>query len=173
MGNTLSIDGCCAPDRSSLKRSKGKAIKTAPDCYGPAPFEGAIISVAYTEWEEIIALSRAITPGGKLLGLSSTKKMLCTLHKTHAPMILPGFGTAAQHFYSIKVWEVNRAVGGVDKLRSQLSNSSSKKTTSNHSKSEGGSPSTEPAPKATTVRTNNDLTSQYIRPYCKTRVHYW
>merc|ERR1712157_622642 len=31
------------------------------------------------EWEEIVALSRAITPGGKLLGLSSTKRLLATL----------------------------------------------------------------------------------------------
>ena len=137
MGNNL--EGCCAPDRSALKRSRS-STKQIPECYGPPMFEGAVVSLDYSEWEEIIALSRAITPGGKLLGLSSTKKMLCTLHKAHAPMLLPGFGGNAQHFYSIQLWEVNRAVGGADKLRSQLSsssNSSSSNSSSNSSNNSG------------------------------------
>ena len=122
MGQALAIDGCCAPDRASSKRTNGK--KKPQECYGPPMFEGDVISLSYTEWEEIIALSRAVTPGGKLLGLSSTKKMLCTLHQAQSTMLLPGFGTTAQHFYSIKLWEVNKQVGGVGKLRSQLSSSS-------------------------------------------------
>ena len=148
MGNTLSVDGCCAPDRSSLKRSNSSNKKTQ-QCYGPPMFEGDVISLAYTEWEEIIALSRAITPGGKLLGLSSTKKMLATLHRSNSPMIIPTVSsTTAINFYSIKLWEVNRAVGGVEKLRSQL-------TTSNGNDSGKGSSSTDKdnsaAPKATPI----------------------
>ena len=111
-------------------------------------FEGAVVSLDYSEWEEIIALSRAITPGGKLLGLSSTKKMLCTLHKAHAPMLLPGFGGSAQHFYSIQLWEVNR--GGADKLRSQLSSSSSGGG-GNNTQNKVGENTSDAAPKTTPV----------------------
>lgn len=122
MGNNMAIDGgCCAPDRESLKRTNTEKM-VKPECYGPPKFEGDVISLSYTEWEEIIALSRAITPGGKLLGLSSTKKMLCTLHKTNAPMILPGFGSNVQHFFSIQLWEISKN-SGVEKLRSQLNGS--------------------------------------------------
>ena len=78
MGQALAIDGCCAPDRTSSKRTNGK--KKTQECYGPPMFEGDVISLSYTEWEEIIALSRAVTPGGKLLGLSSTKKLLESPH---------------------------------------------------------------------------------------------
>ena len=162
MGNTLSIDGgmCCAPDRASLKRSNTKK-KSSPDCYGPPMFQGSVISIAYTEWEEIIALSRAITPGGKLLGLSSTKKMLCTLHRSNNPMILPGFGSTSLDFYSIKLWEVNRAVGGVEKLRSQLTTSTDKNV-ANAANGNASSPAgtngdgNGPAPKATPVSIQSD-----------------
>ena len=44
--------------------------------------EGAVLSVSYTEWEDVVALSSAIAPGGKMLGLSSTRKLIATLHES-------------------------------------------------------------------------------------------
>ena len=65
---------------------------------------GRAIKVAYTEWEEIIALSRAYAPGGKLLGLSSTKKLIATLHEV---------GEGLLQKYEINVWELHRADRGL------------------------------------------------------------
>ena len=41
-----------------------------------------MLSVSYTEWEDVVALSSAIAPGGKMLGLSSTRKLIATLHES-------------------------------------------------------------------------------------------
>ena len=54
--------------------------------------------------EEIIALSRAYAPGGKLLGLSSTKKLIATLHEV---------GEGLLQKYEINVWELHRADRGL------------------------------------------------------------
>jgi hypothetical protein len=134
MGNTFAGANCCAPDMRKSGEYDGKdgAGFRRPGAKTPSASEilaGHTIDVAYCEWEEIIALSRAITPGGKLLGLSSTKKMICTLHRSSesaaaaaaaaavTPDVSGGSTTAglpleddedADHF--IKLWEVNRVV---------------------------------------------------------------
>ena len=74
------------------------------------------MQLAFTEWEEIIALSRAFAPGGKLLGLSSTKKIIATLH--HRPAKEGGgSGNDEGHQYGgafeLSVWELHRADRGL------------------------------------------------------------
>ena len=74
MGNTTA---CCAQRDRGSDAGAAEADTGAICTYN---VNGPAHSIVYTEWEEIIALSRAITPGGKLLGLSSTKKLIATLH---------------------------------------------------------------------------------------------
>ena len=80
MGNiTSDVGACCSSER--LGTSEDNLIElegTFVVCKHSRP--GHALQIAFTEWEEIIALSRAFAPGGKLLGLSSTKKIVATLH---------------------------------------------------------------------------------------------
>ena len=76
MGNTFCWAGRAESfsDGGGRKR-KGRVVRKLAG-------QGAILSVSYTEWEDVVALSSAIAPGGKMLGLSSTRKLIATLHES-------------------------------------------------------------------------------------------
>ena len=93
-------------------------------------------------------MSRAITPGGKLLGLSSTKKLIATLH--YVPLNLKaaamsnqaavvemgdvdtglgggGGGASGGAVPVLKLWEMHRTERGMQRMKDRLA---SKKTDS-------------------------------------------
>ena len=75
MGNVASdVGACCSAERGSYDRNEMIDMDGTFVVYKHTR-PGKAVRIAFTEWEEIIALSRAFAPGGKLLGLSSTKKI--------------------------------------------------------------------------------------------------
>ena len=108
MGNTMTQCGCSRPSYRGGDDSRAEIVARQKT-------KGTLASITYTEWEEIIALSRAIHPGGKLLGLSSTKKLLgCSYFNVVA-------GT-----YAIDIWELHR-VGSSTASDFQVSTTSAPK----------------------------------------------
>eukprot|EP00944_MAST-04C_sp_MAST-4C-sp1_P004136 g4136.t1 len=101
MGNVAAT--ACCNQRRSIYDYDMKDVKTTY-VVSKVRRPGKAIRVAYTEWEEIIALSRAYAPGGKLLGLSSTKKLIASLHEV---------GEGLFQTYEINVWELHRADRGL------------------------------------------------------------
>lgn len=110
MGNMFEGQNCCAPDVRKAGSDKRASISREQKVPSSSVIVGGnTVSTSYMEWEEIIAFSRAITPGGKLLGLSSTKKMLCTLHRSNALDV--DENVVSDDFdHMIKVWDINRVV---------------------------------------------------------------
>ena len=113
MGNiTSDVGACCSSERmgmteNSLIELEGTFVVCKHSRPGPA------LQIAFTEWEEIIALSRAFAPGGKLLGLSSTKKIIATLH--HQPLRTGDGDEESENdgAYELNVWELHRADRGL------------------------------------------------------------
>ena len=107
MGNVASdVGACCSAERGSYGRNEMIDMDGTFVVYKHTR-PGKAVLIAFTEWEEIIALSRAFAPGGKLLGLSSTKKIIASLHELFDEEDASFVG------FELNVWELHRADRGM------------------------------------------------------------